>query len=128
VHHPRCLDPKSQDNSISHPEKNEINSGNCRLGDLGHCLKCPYRGLKDARWIFIQSLNMWAAAAQRWGSRTELLEKMPKDIQSLLFPPTELEFIEREDAWAKRAKYHAVIHTNELIKELLREIHDLHNK
>lgn len=70
-------------------------------------------------------LDMWASAAQRWKSRSELLEKMPEDIQAVLFPANELEWIKREDKWAERANYYAVTNNNALIQELLREIYDL---
>ncbi len=126
MHYPRCLDPESQDSSIEHPHKYE--GGGCRLGTPGHCRECPYRGLDDARWVLVQRLNIWANAAQRWpslGALDELFEKMPKDVQAILFPATEREWIEQEDRWGERANYYAVTNTYELIRELLREVHDL---
>jgi len=50
---------------------------------------------------------------------------MPEDIQAVLFPANELEWIKREDKWAERANYYAVTNNNALIQELLREIYDL---
>jgi hypothetical protein len=120
MHHPRCLDPESQDAAIPHPYPYD---GGCRLGGPGHCRKCPHRGQDDPRWVRLQRL------AAYWSHKPDTVflggRRMPQEAVDFLWPPRERDWIEREDKWKERASYHIAMGKSELIRELLRELHDL---
>ena len=121
MHHPRCLDPKSQ--SGKHPFPHD---GGCYLGRPGHCDQCPHRGQRDPRFRRLQRMSGYArrghADEENYPWRPGNVED---DVADFLWPPNERRWIERKGCWAERAAYHAAIAEYDLIRELLREIHDL---
>lgn len=105
MHHPMCSEE----------------SVPCRLGDEGHCPSCPHRGRSDARWVLVSRLRSAAYSVEKGYPH----DQIEPDLAALLWPEGEREWIERNDEWVTRARYWASIRTQDLIRELLREIVDL---
>jgi hypothetical protein len=49
---------------------------------------------------------------------------MEPEVAAILWPESEREFIERENRWVERAKHHASIATDNLLRQVLIELHD----
>ena len=92
----------------------------CKLGREGHCSECPHRGQHDARWILCQRVRSAAASVEHGFPH----DQVPSDLADILWPESEREWIEREGCWIERARYWSSIHTQRLIRELLRDLYD----
>lgn len=119
MHHPRCLDPDSR--SGDHPIGDDPEG--CRFGREGHCRMCPERGQRDPRAVWAARLESLAAAVANGYPVEQILVENP-DEAAMLWPVGEREWIGRDSRWAERAAYWASMHTQKLIKDLLRDLHD----
>ena len=101
-------------------------SESCKLGRDGHCSECPFRGSHDERWKRVSRLRMWAASvgnAPYPYPPSLVIEKDPTSA-ALLWPLEQRDWIDRDNCWVERARYWASMHTQELIRQLLREAYD----
>lgn len=102
-----------------------MESRKCLLGSEGHCVQCPYRGYRnDPRYQLVMRLQSWAYTLEKGYPPAEAQDGMEPEVAAILWPESEREFIEREDRWVERAKYHASIATDNLLRQVLIELHD----
>jgi hypothetical protein len=130
MHLPRCIDPQSQ----TGPPPEFEPAGSCRLGQEGHCRKCPHRGQDDPRRDMIARAGGYAPGSDHYDEASYTIRPdtewpggrtMDEAVADFLWPPHERGWLERDGRWAERAAYHLAVAEQELVRELLREIFDL---